>query len=140
EAFVIGDLMSLNDLPGVTQVAMQSGRHAAQTIVRRLAGDHARRRFHYSDFGTIAIISRLRAVAVVGPLRVSGFPAWVLWLVVRLAGLVGLKNRVSVMFAWTAAFLGRGRSPRIVRRQQVFEGDALEVRVSESSTAPPPLT
>jgi NADH:quinone reductase (non-electrogenic) len=114
EVFVIGDVMSLNDLPGVTQVAMQSGRHAARTIVRRLAGDHTRRRFRYSDFGTIATISRLRAVAVVGPLRVSGVPAWALWLVVRLATLVGFKNRVSVMFNWTAAFLGRERPRRVI--------------------------
>ena len=97
EVFVIGDLMSLDDLPGVTQVAMQSGRHAAKTIVRRLAGDSARGRFRYNDMGTIATISRFRAVAVVGKLRLSGFPAWALWVVVRLATLAGFKNRVSVM-------------------------------------------
>jgi NADH:quinone reductase (non-electrogenic) len=140
EVFVIGDLMSLDNLPGVTQVAMQSGRHAAQTIVRRLAGDNTRRRFRYSDSGTIAIISRLRAVAVVGPLRVSGFPAWALWLVVRLATLVGFKNRVSVMFNWAAAFLGRERAHRVITQQQVFAGHALEVRARESGTAPPLLT
>jgi NADH:quinone reductase (non-electrogenic) len=126
EVFVVGDVMSLNDLPGVTQVAMQSGRHAARTIIRRLAGDHTRRRFRYSDFGTIATISRLHAVAVVGPLRVSGVPAWALWLVVRLATLVGFKNRVSVMFNWTAAFLGRERARRVITQQQVL-ADALEV-------------
>jgi NADH dehydrogenase len=119
----------------VTQVAMQSGRHAAQTIVRRLAGDNTRRRFRYSDSGTIAIISRLRAVAVVGPLRVSGLPAWALWIVVRLATLVGFKNRVSVMFKWAAAFLGRERAQRVTTRQQIFAGQALEVRARESGTA-----
>jgi len=82
EAFVIGDLMSLDDLPGVTQVAMQSGRHVANTIVRRLAGDNTRGRFRYNDMGTIATNSRLRAVAVVGKLRLSGFPAWAHWVVV----------------------------------------------------------
>jgi NADH dehydrogenase len=140
EVFVIGDLMSLDNLPGVTQVAMQSGRHAAQTIVRRLAGDNTRRRFRYSDSGTMAIISRLRAVAVVGPMRVSGFPAWALWIVVRLATLVGFKNRVSVMFTWTAAFLGQERAQRVITQQQVFAGHALEVRARESGTAPPLLT
>jgi len=138
--FVIGDLMSLDNLAGVTQVAMQSGRHAAQTIVRRVAGDNTRRRFRYSDSGTIATISRLRAVAVVGPLRVSGFPAWVLWLLVRLATLVGFKNRLSVMFTWTIALLGRQRAQRVITRQQVFAGRAPEVRVRESSPAPPVLT
>jgi NADH dehydrogenase len=136
DVFVIGDLMSLDNLAGVTQVAMQSGRHSAQTIVRRLAGDNTRRRFRYSDSGTIAIISRLRAVAVVGPLRVSGLPAWVLWIVVRLATLVGFKNRVSVMFTWTTAFLGRQRAQRVITRQQVFAEHALEVRARESGTAP----
>ena len=93
EVFVIGDLMSLDDLPGVTQVAIQSGRHAAHTIIRRLAGDTTRRPFRYRDLGTMATISRLRAIAVVGNLRVSGFPAWVLWLLVHLMTLTGFKNR-----------------------------------------------
>lgn len=106
DVFVIGDLMSLDNLAGVTQVAMQSGRHAAQTIVHRVAGDNTRRRFRYSDSGTIGTISRLRAVAVVGPLRISGLPAWVLWLVVRLATLVGFKNRLSVMFTGRSHFSG----------------------------------
>jgi len=52
EVFVIGDLMSLDNLPGVTQVATQSGRHAAETIVRRPAGDTTRRPFRYRDLGT----------------------------------------------------------------------------------------
>jgi NADH dehydrogenase len=115
EVFVIGDLMSLDGLPGVTQVAMQSGRHVAQTIARRLAGDNALRRFRYSDPGTIATIAPLRAVAVIGTRRVSGFPAWLLWVVVRLGGLIGFKNRVSVMFAWAAAFLGRDRAQQVHR-------------------------
>ena len=76
EVFVIGDLMSLDNLPGVTQVAIQSGQHAALTITRRLAGDTARQPLRYRDMGSIATISRLRAIAVVGRLHVSGFPAW----------------------------------------------------------------
>jgi NADH dehydrogenase len=132
--------MSLDDLPGVTQVAMQSGRHAANTIVRHLAGDNTRGRFRYNDAGTIATISRLRAVAVVGKLRLSGFPAWALWVVVRLAGVVGFKNRVSVMFNWTAAFFGRERAQPVITRPEVFAGDALDVRARESGTAPPLLT
>jgi NADH dehydrogenase len=140
EVFVIGDLMSLDGLPGVTQVAMQPGRHVAQTIARRLAGDNALRRFRYSDPGTIATISRLRAVAVVGRLQISGFPAWLLWVVVRLGGLIGFKNRVSIMFAWAAAFLGRERARRVITLQQVFGEHTLEVRTRESRTGPPPIT
>ena len=66
EVFVIGDLMSLDGLPGVAQVAIQSGRHAAATIARRLRGDAAERPFRYRDRGTMATISRFRAVAASG--------------------------------------------------------------------------
>ena len=78
EVFVIGDLMNLRALPGVSQVAIQSGRHAADTIRRRLAGDTARRPFRYRDFGTMATISRFRALAAIGrraPRRLSGLGA-----------------------------------------------------------------
>ena len=68
EVFVVGDLMALDDLPGVAEVAMQSGAHAAHTIVRRLEGKPTKP-FHYRDLGTLAVISRFRAVAKIGPLR-----------------------------------------------------------------------
>ena len=128
EVFVIGDLMSLDGLPGVAQVAIQSGRHAAETIVRRLAGDPTRRSFRYRDLGTMATISCLRAIAVVGRLRVAGHTAWLLWLVVHLMTLTGFKNRLSVLFNWTVAFLGRGRTERVITAQQVFGRHALEGR------------
>jgi NADH dehydrogenase len=134
EVFVIGDLMSLDNLPGVTQVAIQSGRHAALTITRRLAGDTTRQPFRYRDMGSIATISRLRAIAVIGRLHVSGFSAWVLWLVVRLTSLTGFKNRLSVLFTWTVAFLGRGRAQRLVTAQQVFARQALDVQARERTT------
>ena len=133
EVFVIGDLMSLDRLPGVAQVAIQSGRHAAHTIVRRLAGDTTRRPFRYRDLGTMATISRLRAIGVLGKLRVAGFPAWLLWLVVHLMTLTGFKNRLSVLFNWTVAFLGRGRAQRVITAQQVFARHALEGRPRESA-------
>jgi hypothetical protein len=82
EVFVVGDVMSLDGLPGVAQVAIQSGRHAAQTIVSRIRGDTTERPFVYSDKGTLATISRFNAVASVGRVRLSGFLAWILWLAV----------------------------------------------------------
>jgi len=136
EVFVIGDLMGLDDLPGVTQVAIQSGRHAAQTIIGRLAGDTTRRPFRYRDAGRLAMISRLRAVAVVGNLALSGFPAWVLWLLVRLTSLGGLKNSASVLFNWTVAFLGRGRAPRVISAQQAFARQAIEVHACDAANEP----
>ena len=126
DVFVVGDLMSLDRLPGVAQVAIQSGRHAADTIARRLAGDSTRRPFRYRDLGTMATISQLRAIAVIGNSRMAGFPAWVLWLVVHLMTLTGFKNRLSVLFHWTVAFLGRARTERAITAQQVFARHALE--------------
>ncbi len=136
EVFVVGDLMSLDKVPGVTQGAIQSGSHVAQTIIRRLAGDWTRQPFRYRDLGTIVTTSRLRAVAVVGPLRMSALPAWVLWLLVRLMALTGFRNRVSVMFNWTVAFLGRGRAQRVITAQQVFARQALEVRARDAANEP----
>jgi NADH dehydrogenase FAD-containing subunit len=68
EVFVVGDLMALDGLPGVAEVALQSGHHAARTILRRLRGEEPRP-FHYRDLGTMATISRFRAVAGIGPIH-----------------------------------------------------------------------
>jgi NADH:ubiquinone reductase (H+-translocating) len=112
EAFVVGDLMALDDLPGVAEVAMQSGAHAAHTIRRRLRGNDAMRPFRYHDLGTLAAISRFRAVAKIGPLRIGGFIGWLLWLVVHVTFLTGFKNRVGALARWVISFVGRGRYER----------------------------
>jgi NADH dehydrogenase len=119
ELFVVGDLMSLNGLPGLAEVAMQSGRHAAKTIVRRLVGREPKA-FHYVDLGTMATIARFRAVVSIGRLEFGGFPGWLLWLVVHLTFLVGFKNRLSAVANWVVAFLGRGRRQRTITKQQVL--------------------
>ena len=72
EVFVVGDLMSHGDLPGVAEVAIQSGAHAAHSIVRRLEGKPTKP-FKYRDLGTLAVISRFTAVAKIGPVKVGGF-------------------------------------------------------------------
>jgi NADH:quinone reductase (non-electrogenic) len=120
EVFVVGDLMSLDRLPGMAQVAIQSGRHAAHTIARRLDGDDRERPFRYRDRGSMATISRFHAIASIGRVRLSGFLAWVVWLAVHLLALTGFKNRAAVLFDWAIAFLGRGRPQRAVTTQQVF--------------------
>ena len=126
EVFVVGDLMALGDLPGMAEVAMQSGRHAASSIHRRALGDPAPRPFHYRDLGSLATISRFRAVAKFGPVRVGGFVGWVLWLVVHLTFLTGFKNRASALARWAISFLGRGRSERTITEQQVVARTRLE--------------
>jgi NADH dehydrogenase len=120
EVFVVGDLMSLDRLPGLAEVAMQSGRHAAKTITRRLKGDREQRPFRYRDLGTMATISRFRAVVSVGHIRIAGFLGWLIWLVVHLAYLTGFKNRFAAVANWALAFLGRGRRQRTITERQVF--------------------
>jgi NADH dehydrogenase len=111
EVFVVGDLMALNDLPGVAEVAIQSGAHAAHTIERRLQGKEPKP-FRYRDLGTLATISRFRAVAHIGPVQVGGFVGWVLWLVVHITFLTGFKNRFGALARWAVSFIGRGRYER----------------------------
>jgi NADH dehydrogenase len=125
EVFVVGDLMALGDLPGVAQVAIQSGRHAAGQIARRMRGERAGQPFRYVDKGSMATISRFSAVAAVGPLRLSGFAGWLLWLAVHLLYLVGFKNRLTALLHWAVSFLGRARPERTVTVQQVLARTAL---------------
>jgi NADH dehydrogenase len=115
----VGDLMKLNNYPGVAEVAMQSGWHAARTIVRRLRGSSEPRPFVYRDFGSLATIARFRAVVDLGRFRLTGAPAWIFWLVVHLTFLTGFKNRVAALMNWGVAFLGRSRRQRTITIQQV---------------------
>lgn len=80
EVFVVGDLMSTPGVPGVAQLAIQSGRHAAWTIDRRVRGESATRPFRYRDIGSLATIARFRAVATVRGHGFAGAPAWLFWL------------------------------------------------------------
>lgn len=132
EVFVVGDLMALDDLPGVAQVAIQSGRHAAYRITRRLHGDERVKPFRYVDRGSMATVSRFSAVAAVGPVRVWGFAGWLLWLAVHLLYLVGFKNRLTALLHWGVSFFGRARSERTVTVQQVVARSAI-ARVWEES-------
>ncbi|MEV6637538.1 NAD(P)/FAD-dependent oxidoreductase [Actinoplanes sp. NPDC051470] len=120
EIFAVGDMASLDQLPGVAQVAIQGGRYAAGLIKRRLAGQPAAGPFRYFDKGSMATISRFHAVASVGRLRFSGFLGWLMWLAVHLLYLVGFKNRVTAVLHWAVSFLGRGRSERVSTFQQAF--------------------
>jgi NADH dehydrogenase len=121
EIFVVGDLMSLDGLPGVAEVAMQSGTHAARLIERRLRGEDASEPFRYRDLGSMATISRFRAIAAIGPVRTSGFIGWLIWLFVHLLFLTGFKNRVAVLANWTIAFIGRGRPQRVISSDRLCD-------------------
>jgi NADH:ubiquinone reductase (H+-translocating) len=119
EVFVIGDMMNLNNLPGVAQVAMQGGKYAAGQIVRRLRGEPAGPPFKYFDKGSMATITRFHAVASVGKIHLAGFFAWVMWLAVHVMYLIGFKNRLTTMLHWAVSFIFRGRSQRTTTRQQI---------------------
>jgi NADH dehydrogenase len=126
EVFVLGDMIALDNLPGVAQVAIQGGKFAAKQLRRRLAGQPTAPAFHYFDKGSMATISRFSAVASVGRLRFGGFVAWMLWLVIHLFYLIGFKSRITTLLHWFISFLGRGRSERAITEQQVFAREAIE--------------
>ena len=125
EVFVVGDMISLDNLPGVAQVAIQGAKYAAKEIDGRLKDKPAQKPFKYFDKGSMATISRFRAVAMVGKLRLTGFIAWLMWLAVHLFYITGFKNRVTAVLHWFVSFLGRGRSERTATEQQIFGRNAL---------------
>ncbi len=126
EVFVVGDLISLDGLPGVAQVAIQGGRYAARRIEARLAGEPDGPSFQYHDKGSMATISRFSAVASMGRLRFGGFAAWVIWLAVHLVYIIGFKQQVTTLLHWAVSFLGRGRAERTITEQQVIAREAIE--------------
>ena len=140
EVFVIGDMMSLNGYPGVAQVAMQQGKYAADQIARRLKRKPDQEPFKYFDKGSMATISRFRAVANVGPLRFGGFIAWVLWLIIHVMYLVGFKNRVTTVLHWAVSFIGRGRSQRTTTHDQITGRRRLAKAEAEADQRTPART
>jgi NADH dehydrogenase len=124
EVFVLGDMVrvlgadgSSVALPGLAPVAMQQGRYAASVIRDGLAG-RTSPPFRYHDKGNLATIGRSKAVAELGRVHLSGFPAWAAWLVVHLFYLIGFQNRLLVLLRWTASFVTHGRGARLITGEQ----------------------
>jgi NADH dehydrogenase len=120
EVFAIGDMVRIAHsdgtivaLPGVAPVAMQEGRYVARVIRNRLSG-RATKDFKYVDKGNLATIGRSKAVADIKGVRLTGFPAWVTWLVVHLFYLIGFQNRLLVVTRWTFSFVTHGRGARLI--------------------------
>ena len=111
EVFAVGDMATVNNLPGVAEVAMQGGLHAANTIWRRTQGKDSVA-FKYRDMGSVATIGRFRAIASVHKIRLSGFPGWMVWFFVHLAFLTGFGDRFTTMMRWLRSMIGRGRAER----------------------------
>ena len=125
EVFAIGDMMSLDGLPGVAEVAMQQGIHAATTIKHRLKGKETKP-FRYRDLGSMATISRFQAVVSFKGLRLSGFIGWLAWLFVHLAFMTGFKNRLATIPRWAITFIGNSRPQRTITAQQIIGRVAIE--------------
>jgi NADH:quinone reductase (non-electrogenic) len=123
EVFAIGDMMSLDHLPGVAEVAMQQGLFAGRTIRRRLQGDDHSVPFKYVDLGSMATIGRFRAVVEFKRIRLSGFAGWLMWLGVHLVFLTGFRNRLGALFRWSGALLGRHREERAFTVRRASAGD-----------------
>jgi NADH:ubiquinone reductase (H+-translocating) len=118
EVFVVGDLAAAflpdgSQVPGVAQGALQMGEHVARQIVADLRGS-ARTRFEYRDKGDLATIGRAAAVARLKSMKLSGFPAWLIWVVVHIMYLIGFRNRVLVMLQWAWAYLTYHRGIRLI--------------------------
>jgi NADH dehydrogenase len=113
EIFVIGDLASLEGVPGIAPAAKQMGRLTAQNIRRVLEGKKTLS-FRYRDWGQLATIGRNSAVAVIGRLKLSGYIAWLMWLLAHVYFLINFRNRVVVMFDWAWSYWTYDRYARIV--------------------------
>jgi NADH dehydrogenase len=113
EVFALGDMATINQLPGVCEVAMQGGLHAANAIRRRLKGDTRDLPFKYRDLGSAASVGRFKAIVSVRGIRLSGFPGWVVWLFVHVGFLNGFGNRVSALYRWAKAMIGHSRPERV---------------------------
>jgi NADH dehydrogenase len=128
EVFALGDMVRVRGpvgaaetLPGVAPVAMQQGRYAARVVRGRLRSRQTAP-FHYRDKGNLATIGRAAAVADIKGLKLSGFLAWLTWLLVHLWYLVGFQNRLLVIIRWGFSFLTHGRGARLITAPWADDG------------------
>ena len=118
EIFIIGDLANYSHqtgspLPGVAQPAIQEGRYVAQVIERRLRGEKTPP-FRYHDKGNLATIGRGAAVADLNWLRLSGLPAWLMWIFIHVMNIIEFQNRLLVMVQWAWFYFTYDRSARLI--------------------------
>jgi NADH dehydrogenase len=121
-AFVIGDAAYLVDsksgqqVPGVSQGAMQMGRYVARVIEQELQGSHQLRErgFHYTDYGSMATVGKSRAVVEIGRLHFGGLLAWLAWMALHVTVLIGFRNRLSVMASWIYNYVFFRRGSRLI--------------------------
>jgi NADH dehydrogenase len=117
EIFVAGDLAAVESggkpVPGIAPAAKQMGRHVSLNILKSLNGEQTAP-FVYRDYGQLATIGRSAAVVDMGPLKLSGFVAWVVWLVAHIYFLINFRNRLVVLIDWASSYFTYNRYARIV--------------------------
>ncbi len=123
DIFVAGDICALEQdgvpLPGVAQVAMQQGTHAARNVLRAIAGAPLEP-FRYVNYGNMATIGRGSAVADIAGIRASGYLAWLFWLFLHLFRLIGFRNRLAVMGEWAWAYVTFQRRVRLITGEKLW--------------------
>jgi NADH dehydrogenase len=134
--FAVGDMTHLEQegkpLPGVSPVAMQMGRCVARNLQHALKGEPYEQ-FHYLDKGSMATIGRNAAIAEIGQLRLSGFLAWLAWLVVHLFFLIGFRNRVAALLNWAWMYFTYQRGARLIIGPSVSAQPASASPASEAN-------
>jgi NADH dehydrogenase len=123
--FVAGDICALQQdgkpLPGVAQVAMQGGAHAAANVLRLIRGEPLAQ-FRYHNYGNMAVIGRAHAVADLGRVRASGLIAWLMWIFLHIFWLIGFRSRVAVMGEWAWAYVTLQRRVRLITGERLWPG------------------
>ena len=127
EIFVIGDLALFthqtgHPLPGVAQPAIQEGHYVARAIVQRLRGEKPKP-FRYFDKGNLAVIGRGKAIADLNWLRISGVPAWLIWVFIHLLYIVEFQNRLLIFLQWSWFYITFDRSARLITGKNPFPLD-----------------
>src|SRR3954468_16987468 len=115
EVFIVGDLAAVEGVPGIAPAAKQMGKHAANNIKLGLIGKPGKA-FRYRDYGQLATIGRNAAVAQIGRLHLSGYPAWLTWLLAHIYFLINFRNRLVVLIDWAWAYWTYNRYARIIIR------------------------
>ena len=132
DILVAGDMMSLDKLPGVCEVAMQTGMYAGRRITHEAQGQTYDKPFRYHDLGSAAYISRGHAVVSTYRMNFGGFPGWVAWLFIHIGFLTGFRNRLGALMSWWFAFT------RDLRRERSYTID--DVRLAGGLYSPQPDT
>jgi NADH:ubiquinone reductase (H+-translocating) len=140
EISVVGDLMSLEHLPGVAEVAMQTGYYAGRRIRHEVEGTKKPLKpFKYHDFGSAAYLCRGRAVVSAGPIRLGGLLGWFAWIGIHITFLTTFRNRLGALVTWATAFTRETRRERAFAMQQIVPGkDLYTQRLTPAAASPPP--